>query len=473
MASRRNGGVSGATPPGMSVPATAVAGLAAAVLGLGPGPSTEAVGSPPAASSAQATPPAPTERAEIETPQQLRFEAENGVALSVYGQIRVREELRNHLFSPGNPNGANSFDFALLRSRLALEVEVDEHLTAIVEIQDARRFGEEGSTTADTAGVDLKRGAIVWDDLLDRPLRLEVGRFVMAYGDERLIGALEWANPGRSFDGIRASFRPGDASYVDLFGARIRDAAGTDDDQDLLGVYAGTSRLLPESEVEAYALYLRDGIERPGESGRGDTGFATLGARIAGDRGGFDYSGEAAVQVGRVDGDDLSAWGAALVAGYTFADLPATPRLGLELDHATGDADPTDGENGQFQTLFPTNHRHYGYADLVGWSNMRDLKAGLSLRPHEQLMLTGDFHHLELADSAGDWITTNGAVVRPGVPGAPTGLLDELDLVLTWQPRQPLTLQFGWAHVWPGDFIRATGEAPDADFAYAQLWLKF
>jgi len=473
----------------MTAPATVIAGLLAAALGLAPGPSTPAperiieAASGPAVS--RETPPAhevpgarsttgraAARRTGRDEPQDLRFEADNGLALALYGQIRVRPELKRHIFKPGNPDGANNLDFTLLRSRLALEVEVDERLTAVFEIQDARRFGEEGSTTADTGGLDLKRGTIVWRDILGRPVQLEAGRFVMAYGEERLLGALEWANAGRSFDGFRLSFRPHD-SYVDFFGARIRDAAGTDDDQDLIGVYAGTRRLVPEAEVEGYALFLRDGVERPGESGTGDTGFVTLGGRIAGTHGAIDFSAEAAFQVGQVDGDDLSAWGTALVGGYTFDTLPTSPRLGFEFDYASGDADPVDGDNGQLQPLFPTNHRHYGYADLVGWSNLLDLKAGLSLQPHDQVTFTSDFHHLELADSAGDWVTTNGTVVRPGVPGAPTGLADELDLVLTWRPRDPLTLQVGWAHVWSGDFIQATGEAPDADFAYAQLWLRF
>ena len=35
------------------------------------------------------------------------------------------------------------------------------------------------------------------------PLTLKVGRQILSYGDERLIGAFDWNNFGRTFDAVK------------------------------------------------------------------------------------------------------------------------------------------------------------------------------------------------------------------------------------------------------------------------------
>ena len=401
------------------------------------------------------------------------FQLPGALSISVSGELRTRSEYRSNLYSPADPRGHESFDLTHMRSRLRFDVDVEEDIEAIFELQDVRTWGDEGSTIADTEGVDLKRGAIVVRNIHDEPLSLELGRTVFFYGDQRLVGHLEWFDQGRSYDGLRLSYDP-DGYFVDVFGARIRDdAVGATDAQDLIGIYGGVSDVAPSMDVEGYALLFRDQMKLAGERAVGNTQFVTLGTRLVGEADEIDYTGEFAFQTGEVNDDDLQAFAFAVKGGYTLPDTDWTPRFGVEVDYASGNDSAADGDNETFQTLFPTNHVHYGYADLVGWSNMFALRGTVSVNPREDLTVSVDLHHFRLVDPDGGWINAGGAVIRPGIPGASRDLGDEIDLLFTWKATQALSVLAGWSHFFPGGFVDDTGSDPGADFLYLQARVRF
>ena len=406
-------------------------------------------------------------------PREPRIELPRSLRLSISGENRSRFEYMSRVYSPANPDGRERFDFTHMRTRLRFDFEVEEDIDAIVELQDVRTWGDEGSTIADAEGVDLKRGVIVLRNLFDQPLSLEVGRFVLSYGDQRVIGALEWFDQGRTYDGFRMSY-DWEEGYVDFFGTRIEDdATGDIDEQDLLGVYAGVDWLVGDVSGEAYTILYRDQERRMGENDLGSTQYFTFGTRLFGKTGPFDYTGEIAAQRGEVRDDDLTAWAFAVKGGYTVEEASWKPRFGVEVDYASGNDDPTDGDTETFQTLLPTNHLHYGYIDLVAWSNILAFRGSVEVRPAEKLLVTLDYHHFRLDDEEGGWMNAGGATIRPGANGASKDLGDEIDLQLTWDATDSLSLLAGWAHFFAGDFVSDTGNDTDADFLYLQAHLRF
>lgn len=389
------------------------------------------------------------------------------LAIRISGEIRIRQEFKDRIYSPTDPAGMASFEFAHMRSRLRFDVDVLENLGVVIELQDIREFGEEGSTTFDLEGVDLKRGFITFRQVGGQPLDVDAGRFVLQYGDQRVIGNLEWFDQGRSYDGLRAHYAP-EGWWVDAFAVRVRETITPDDDQWFTGVYGGRDWL------EAYAILFADDMQMAGELGSlDDTMFVTLGLRVARKTGGWDYSLEVALQTGDVKGDDLTAFAFALVVGHTFEDAAWTPRVFVEVAFATGDSNSADGDTEQFQVLFPTNHGHYGHADVVAWSNILDLKVGVQLKPTGYFTIKIDYHHFRRPEEQGAWINAGGGVIRPGLPGSSEHLGDEIDLVLVWKPNQPLSLEAGYAVFFPGGFVRDTGDDPTAHFFYLQTRVKF
>ena len=408
-------------------------------------------------------------------------------SLTITGQNRIRGEVNRGIYAPGNPFGEENTALVRMRNRLRFDFAVNDHIDAVFEIQDVRVWGQEGKTTAYNAnntGVDLKRGEVILKDLFDTALDLEMGRFVMQYGDQRLIGHLEWVDQGRTYDGMRASWNE-ETYFIDAFGFEERysplvsgPSSGTPydnhDDRGAAGIYAGTRDQNSPINVEGYGIMLRDQYNAMGEKSNGNTLFVTVGSRVFGSVEGFDYAVEAAYQVGEVLGDNLSAWAFAARAAYTFRDTDGKPRIGIEIDHASGDDDPTDGDQGTFQTLFPTNHLYYGYMDMMAWMNMWDVRLSAGVSPCDKVTLGFDYHHLRLAETKGGWYAASGGQIRgPAAAGSGHHLGDEFDFTITYKPWKQFTVLAGFSQFFDGKYVRNTGGGGDAAFYYLQSLVKF
>ncbi len=389
-----------------------------------------------------------------------------GLRLRVSGEIRVRQDVRDNDYTPADSTGTSSTEFAHMRTRVRFDIDVTNDVRAVIQLQDVRVLGSEGSTVAITGGVDLKRGFISFEDVGTKGVAIDVGRFVLAYGDQRLVGNLEWFDQGRSYDGVR--MRRTHASYwVDAFAVRIRETVTPDDDQWLAGLYGGAGAF------DVYLLIFGDSLPAAGELAAGDTLFATIGFRVHQKRGAWDGTAELAVQVGDHRGDDLEALAVAVVGGYTFEESSWRPRVGIEVSFASGDDNPTDGDQGTFQTLFPTNHLHYGRADLVGWSNVLNVKLVVSAQLSKTIKGFLEYHHFRLADEAGPWVNAGGATIRTGAPGASSHLGDEIDAYMTYAPRNGVTILAKYAVFLAGDFVEDTGPAHTTQVFYLQVHVKF
>jgi hypothetical protein len=67
----------------------------------------------------------------------------------------------------------------------------------------------------------------------------------------------------------------------------------------------------------------------------------------------FDWDVEAMLQFGHVGSQSILGWGTGAVAGYTFAGTGWKPRIGLQVDAASGDNSRGNRTLGTFNPLFP------------------------------------------------------------------------------------------------------------------------
>jgi hypothetical protein len=355
--------------------------------------------------------------------------------------------------------------------------------------QDSREFFSDRPDIPGQLGAegndkfDLRQAWIeIGDAKSSFPMTLKVGRQLLSYGDERLVGSFDWNNIGRTFDAAKLTYTGSDWS-VDAFGASVvnvdRDDINESDftnggsrDQFFGGLYFSTKALGIQT-TDLYAFYLDESTVT------GDTGFVTLGSRVkstAGKLNGFDYDFEGALQFGDLKGKDLSAGAVHAGAGYTFANAPWKPRIGLEYNFATGDGNPGDNNTDTFQNLFPTNHKFYGYADFFSWQNIHNPAIQLKLAPTKTLTLQADYHLFWLDETADGWYRANGVTkVRPAPAGkkADSFVGSEIDFTATWKATKNLSLQAGYSHFFSGDYAKASGPSDDADFVYTQLTISF
>ena len=424
-------------------------------------------------------------------------------------QERLRFEARNNNFDFNDSVNALTDDSWLLqRFRLGLLIKPTPWFKLYAQAQDSREFDSDRPNIPGALGAegddnfDLHQGFIELSNYDAFPLGLKIGRQTLSYGDERLIGALEWGNFSRSFDAVKIRFQQPLWS-VELFAGTpavvSRDLFNTSDlfNGDELGrelVFSGvhlTTEALPWGTYEAYAYLLDQArgnatslsgqLRAPVTSGnpaeRSD--FTTLGMRTKGDPkklDGFEFDVEANYQTGSVRGLDLQAFAAHGGAGYNFQS-PWKPRLWLDYTYASGDHNPGDGKIGTFQNLFPTNHKFYGIMDLTAMQNMHHVFGSLRVNPAKALTLQADYHALFAASTDDVWYRANGlTAVRPLNAAARSASAyegSEIDLVATWTVNKNLQLQGGYAHFIAGSYLGDTGASDGADFVYLQATLNF
>jgi len=409
-------------------------------------------------------------------PTPLSF-ADGRVVFGIEDQTRFEYRDNNFDFNSGLRT-INDDSWLLNRFRLSMQLKPADWLTFYVQGQDAREIASDRADIPGLLGAegdnpfDLRQLYVEIGDAKVSPLSLKVGRQVLLYGDQRLIGPLEWSNISRTFDAVKLRYTGKDGLWVDAFisSVVVIDRFGMDDsDKDSLlsGLYAHIPTLGIQ-DTELYALYFDD-------TNRNDH-FLTLGTHwksMPGKFGPWDYETEFVMQTGKAGGRDLRAFASYIEGGYTFK-APWKPRLGLEYSYGSGDGNAADNKQGAFQNLFPTNHLHYGLMDVFSWSNIHDVALHLSAKPTAKLTTSLDYHVLWLADTADIWRRANATTaVRPANAAASNYAGSELDVLVTYASSSHLTLTAGYSHFFAGDYLNATGASSDADFVYLMTSIKF
>ena len=429
-------------------------------------------------------------------------------------QERLRWEIRENNFDFNDSvNALTDDNWFLQRFRIGLMLKPTDWLKIYAQAQDSREWL---SDRADIPGVlgaegddpfDLRQAYIEIGNTKDIPFGIKVGRQILSYGDERLVGAFDWNNIGRTFDAVKLSYKA-PTWWIDAFASTVAvphregynqsdlfNGNETEREQVFSGLYFSTTALDFQT-TDLYAFHLHE------EQAVTSTNFLTLGFRVKSKPGyfapqepagyakdgktvvapaapkpiGFDYEAEGAFQTGKVRGLDLTAFAIHGGVGYTF-DAGWLPRLGVAYNYGTGDDNPTDGDIETFQNLFPTNHKFYGQMDVFSWQNMHDLEVSFKFSPVKKVNVKAEYHAFWLASTDDVWYRANGATaIRPLSPAARSASNyagSEVDLTVTYAATKWLTVEAGYSHFFAGDYLADTGASDDADFGYVQAAITF
>jgi hypothetical protein len=434
---------------------------------------------------------------------------------------RFRWEIRDNNFDFDDSLNVFADDnWFLQRARLGMKLTLTDWLKVYAQVQDSREINSDRPDFPGLLGAEgddsfnLRQGWVEFGNAKSFPLTLKLGRQILSYGDERLIGAFDWNNIGRTFDAAKLRWEE-KTWWLDAFAASVVvpersqynqsdfvNGTEADRQQVFSGLYFSPT-LIPVQTTDLYVLHLHENTG-PDYSFNplGDTNFFTFGARIKSKPGafapqeeealskdgktvvaskaprpvGFDYDAEFAFQTGNVRGLDLEAYAVHVGAGYTF-DTPWLPRLGLAYNFGTGDDDPFDREIQTFQNLFPTNHKFYGQMDVFSWQNMHDIEFSVKMQPTKAVTVKAEYHAFWLETTEDAWYRANGVTaVRPfssAALAAGNYAGSEVDLTVTWNVNKWLQVEGGYSHFFAGDYLANTGPSDDADFGYLQAKVTF
>lgn len=430
----------------------------------------------------------------------------------VGGQFRLRYEDREYLgiagvagaadFRADTPEDNNRY--FLLRTKLHVGYKPCDWISAYVEGQDSLEYGDKRVPDPESDRLELHQAYVGLGKAKAFPLTAKVGRQELSYGDERLVGASDWNNIGRTFDAAKLRYEI-DTFWVDGFISRLvipddNNFDMSNEYETFWGLYGGTKALVPQHDLQAYFLArdasakspLLEAGEAPGALVALTTprDIYTVGTRLKSlpnFLGNWDYTLEGAYQFGRfVDAGkslEQAAYAASLNVGYTFKNVPTSPRVAVELNYASGDSDPADGRHETFDNLFPTNHKFYGAMDVVSWQNMQNIRLNVSAKPTKEVSVAFDVNGFWVADKQDFFYNVAGGARAAGgygrTPNAGNYVGTELDLVTTYSPDPAVNLQLGMGHFLVGDYpadslrMNAGAQTHDASWVFAQLKLNF
>lgn len=388
------------------------------------------------------------------------------------GQIRARGESTN-IESYATPGKRRALDTTNLRVRLGALIDAGQGVKGFIQLQDSRNWGSEASVAANSANTDLHQGYFDALDLMAQPLDLRVGRMELQYGDQRLVSPLDWSNVGRAWDGARLRWR-GANHTIDLFETVVKEVNIARRNGHFWGLYANCKEV-PRHEFDFYILGRdqRDNSFTNEHGRKGHLSDRTLGARVKGVQGSFDYTGEGDWQFGRKAGQQVRAWAMAATGGYTF-DHSLKPRFGLEYDFASGDSNPSDNKIQTFDPLYPFQHNYQGFQDIFAWKNGHDFKAQVSFDPKADWKIQADFHHFRLHHSFDSWYDAAGTqIARSATGAAGRNIGNEIDLHIRGKFRDTIAIWLGYSRFFASSFVRATTGREDRDWGFFQAAFNF
>jgi hypothetical protein len=370
-----------------------------------------------------------------------------GTKDKLWGQIgieyRLRLEVRDN--ADLDSSDGDTLLMALQRARLMAGLNWADWLSAFMQLQDSRALGYGNGSVFYDGNTDLHQA---WAEIrVPGILSFKAGRQVLAYGDQRLVGGLEWHNVGRVFDAVKLRFTH-PIGWLDVFGTVF-----TPDNLGNLkratwftGIYDQLSLLSGMIVFEQYVMGLFDtpGAMAPGVVyGPGvdsDTGperaEITFGTRLALRGKGLAVTIEAAYQTGYhqvgfehgTESIEHAAYALHGDIGYTF-QVPTSPFIRIEVNHASGNDGNLTVQWKRFSNLFPTNHGHYGFMDLVNWSNAINGSLGAGLKPSDMLTLVVHWWVLARASKLDGWYDAGGKELSaPPDPSSPAARDDDLML---------------------------------------------
>ena len=308
--------------------------------------------------------------------------------LSLGLTVRERFELND---APSFGTGGNKDDsYVLDRVQWYVDVRPNAHWQIFVEFEDVRAPGKSDIKPVDENPLDLRLAFITYvDSFWGGTLKARVGRQEMAFDLQRFVSVRDGPNVRQAYDALWLDWEQREWRFIAFWSQPVqyRDQQPFDDFSDQHLQYGGVrvERAIGPGALSAYySLFIKDNAKYLDASG--DEHRDNVDIRYAGAAAGFDWDLEAMGQFGDVGDKEIRAWAVGCLSGYTLAGLGWTPRLGLQIDAASGDDNPGDNTLGTFNPLFPNGY-YFTLAGYTGYTNVIHLKPSLTVRPTTKLAL--------------------------------------------------------------------------------------
>lgn len=203
-------------------------------------------------------------------------------------------------------------------------------------------------------------------------MTLRVGRQQIAFDLQRFVSERDGVNVRQSYDALWAEYEKEPWRLTGFYSRPVQtqDIRAFDDFSSNGLTYGGfrvQRDLGPGRFSLALAQYRRRAAQFPSAFGNERRDIADV--RYVGATRTIDWDLEGMLQTGRIGNQPIQAWATGLRAAYTLHDEGWRPRLGLQIDAASGDRNMRDSRLESFNPLFPNG----AYFTLAGLHGLHEL----------------------------------------------------------------------------------------------------
>jgi hypothetical protein len=375
--------------------------------------------------------------------------------------LNLRERVESTQVAPFGVGNPHSNTYLIQRLEFHADIRPNANWQVFVQLQDDRAFSKDVITPVDKNPLDLEQAFVAYsNDLGSGTLKLRVGRQQMGFDLQRFIGVRDGPNVRQSFDAVWLDWESSAWRLITFWSHPVKNVPHDPfDDYSSHALQYGGFRVerndVGPGTLSAYfSRYEADAAHYLDGSGSERRDNVDVRYSIA--RGALDWDLEAMRQTGRVGTKEIRAWAVGSRGGYTFKGLRWSPRIGLQVDLASGDRQSGDGIIGTFNPLFP-NAYYFTLAGTPTYANLIHVRPSLELHPTPNLKV--------VAAVGLQWRQTTADAVyvipdRPvtgtaGDPGRWTGVYEQLRAEWVINPHWTAAVEGVQYQV--GDVIRRAG----------------
>jgi Alginate export len=395
--------------------------------------------------------------------------------LSLGGWIRERGE---YVSNPNWSNKPRGSIYQMQRYFLHMDLHLGDRFRFFGELASSLVDGRNGGYRA---GLDEKQMYVhqgffdvgLWRSG-DDSLTLRAGRQEVALGSENLVSTRDGRNIRRSLNGARLTWLQGDWT-IDLMAFKpTLDNAGFFNDppnhaDSFWGVYAVRPfRILPKGNIDLYYMGL-DNQDVPFDGkGSGREQRETIGTRLWGSPGRWDYNNEFTFQFGSFGPDDIRAWAVSTDTYYRVDSVPLSPRFGLRAVAFSGDQNPSSRTLGTFDSIYEKGP-YFSYAELFARRNLIALQPSAELKLSKTISLLFNPAFFWRESTSDGLYGISGSVLVTGQKSNASYIASQASTQLKWKMNRNLTWFTEFGHFFPGEFLKQS--TPGKNINYWTGWL--
>ncbi|WP_115719490.1 alginate export family protein [Gallaecimonas mangrovi] len=324
--------------------------------------------------------------------------------LSFGANLRERYE-SNHAAQYGVEKGSGD-NYLINR----IEAHSDLHLgqwQGFLQLQQQTAPGKKHKGGADINKLDVEQAFVALVQAAGAgTLKLRAGRQQFAFDLQRFVSVREGPNVRRSFDALWGDYETTSWRWIAYYSQPVTNKAAKrfdDSSNNSLQFYGlrVERHVFGQNELSAYwSRYHNQHSQYLTVAGNEQRDVWDL--RFAGKTARLTWDNEVMLQSGHVGNVRIRAWALGSRVSLLVSHNRWQPRLGMQLDAASGDKHPNDHRLGTFNPLFPNG----SYLNLAGYSSYVNI---IHIKPFVSTTLTPALSLL--AAIAGQWrMTTADAI---------------------------------------------------------------